>query len=51
MVTSDPDAAALAGAIAGARVVPDHDPPRGMNAAVARGLAAVAAAGPTRPWS
>jgi len=42
-VTSDPDAAAMAVAIAGARVVPDHDPPRGMNAAVARGLAAVAA--------
>ena len=45
VVTSDPDAATLAGAIAGARVVPDHDPPRGMNAAVARGLAAVAADG------
>lgn len=43
MVTSDPDAAALGAAIAGARVVPDHDPPRGMNAAVARGLVAVAA--------
>lgn len=26
-------------------MVPDHDPPRGMNAAVARGLAAVAAEG------
>ena len=45
VVTSDPDAAALAGAIARARVVPDHDPPRGMNAAVARGLTAVAAEG------
>jgi 2-phospho-L-lactate guanylyltransferase len=45
VVTSDPDAATLAGAIARARVVPDHDPPRGMNAAVARGLAAVAAGG------
>lgn len=45
VVTSDPDAAALARAIAGAQVVPDHDPPRGMNAAVARGLAAVADAG------
>jgi 2-phospho-L-lactate guanylyltransferase len=42
VVTSDPDAAALARAIARARVVPDHDPPRGMNAAVSRGLAAVA---------
>jgi len=41
VVTSDPDAAALAERIAGARVVPDHAPPRGMNAAVARGLAAV----------
>jgi 2-phospho-L-lactate guanylyltransferase len=45
VVTSDPDAARLGRAIAGARVVPDHDPPRGMNAAVVRGLAAVAAAG------
>ena len=45
IVTSDPDAAALGAAIAGARVVPDHAPPRGMNAAVARGLEAVAAAG------
>lgn len=45
VVTSDPDAAALAGRAAGARVIGDHDPPRGMNAAVARGLAAVAAAG------
>lgn len=45
VVTSDPDAAAMAVAIAGARVVPDHEPPRGMNAAVARGLAAVAAEG------
>lgn len=44
VVTSDPDAAAMAVAIAGAGVVPDHDPPRGMNAAVARGLAAVTAA-------
>jgi 2-phospho-L-lactate/phosphoenolpyruvate guanylyltransferase len=43
VVTSDPDAAAMAHAIAGARVVPDHAPPRGMNAAVARGLVAVAA--------
>jgi 2-phospho-L-lactate guanylyltransferase len=45
VVTSDADAAALAGRLAGARVVPDHDPPRGMNAAVARGLTAVAEAG------
>ena len=45
VVTSDPDAAALAERLAGARVVPDHDPPRGMNAAVARGLAAVAGEG------
>jgi 2-phospho-L-lactate guanylyltransferase len=45
VVTSDPDAAALGAAIAGARVVPDHDPPRGMNAAVARGLVAVAGGG------
>lgn len=43
VVTSDPDAAELAARLAGARVVPDHDPPRGMNAAVSRGLAAVAA--------
>lgn len=41
VVTSDPDATALAERIAGARVVPDHAPPRGMNAAVVRGLAAV----------
>ena len=45
VVTSDPDAAAMARAIAGARVVPDHSPPRGMNAAVARGLGAVAGGG------
>jgi 2-phospho-L-lactate/phosphoenolpyruvate guanylyltransferase len=45
VVTSDSEAAGLAGRIAGARVVPDHDPPRGMNAAVSRGLAAVAEAG------
>lgn len=45
VVTSDPDASALARALAGAAVVPDHDPPRGMNAAVARGLVAVAADG------
>lgn len=44
VVTSDPDAAAMARRIAGAQVLPDHEPPRGMNAAVARGLVAVAAA-------
>jgi 2-phospho-L-lactate/phosphoenolpyruvate guanylyltransferase len=45
VVTSDAEAAELAGRIAGARVVPDHDPPRGMNAAVSRGLGVVAEAG------
>lgn len=45
VVTSDPEARAMAEAIAGARVTPDHVPPRGMNAAVVRGLEAVAAAG------
>ena len=45
VVTCDPAARGMAEAIAGARVVPDHDPPRGMNAAVVRGLEAVAAAG------
>ena len=45
VATSDPAARGMAEAIAGARVVPDHDPPRGMNAAVVRGLEAVAAAG------
>jgi len=44
VVTSDPDAAALAHARAGALVMPDHDPPKGMNAAVARGLEAAAGA-------
>jgi 2-phospho-L-lactate guanylyltransferase len=43
VVTSDPDAASMARQLAGARVLPDHAPPRGMNAAVARGLVAVAA--------
>jgi 2-phospho-L-lactate guanylyltransferase len=47
VVTSDPDAAALARTITAARVVPDLDPPRGMNAAVSRGLAAVADSGAT----
>jgi 2-phospho-L-lactate guanylyltransferase len=45
VVTSDPEARAMGEAIAAARVVPDHAPPRGMNAAVVRGLEAVAAAG------
>jgi 2-phospho-L-lactate guanylyltransferase len=45
VVTSDPEAREMAEAIAGARVVPDHRPPRGMNAAVVRGLEAVAASG------
>ena len=45
VVTSDPQAAELAGRLAGARVVPDHAPPRGMNAAVMRGLEAVAGLG------
>lgn len=45
VVTSDPQARAMAAAIAGARVTSDHGPPRGMNAAVVRGLEAVAAAG------
>jgi 2-phospho-L-lactate/phosphoenolpyruvate guanylyltransferase len=38
VVTSDPEVAALARETAGAEVIPDHDPPRGMNGAVARGL-------------
>jgi 2-phospho-L-lactate guanylyltransferase len=44
VVTADPAAAELARA-GGARVVADHTPPRGMNAAVVRGLDAAAAAG------
>jgi 2-phospho-L-lactate guanylyltransferase len=44
VVTADPAAAALARA-GGAQVVADHAPPRGMNAAVVRGLAAAEAAG------
>ena len=43
VVTADPEAARPRRAPGGARVVPDHDPPRGMNAAVERGLAAAAA--------
>ena len=45
VVTSDPEVAALARELAGAAVVADHDPPRGMNGAVARGLEAVAERG------
>jgi 2-phospho-L-lactate/phosphoenolpyruvate guanylyltransferase len=48
VVTSDPDGTALARGRAGAVVVPDHDPPRGMNAAVSRGLEAVARRGAAR---
>jgi 2-phospho-L-lactate/phosphoenolpyruvate guanylyltransferase len=44
VVTCDPAAAALARA-GGARVVADHAPPRGMNAAIVRGLRAAEAAG------
>ena len=47
VVTSDPQARAMAEEIARARVVSDHDPPRGMNAAVVRGLEAVAEEGAT----
>jgi 2-phospho-L-lactate/phosphoenolpyruvate guanylyltransferase len=43
VVTSDPDAGAMERAITRAEGVDDQRPPRGMNAAVARGLAAVAA--------
>lgn len=45
VVTSDPEAAALARRLADACIVPDHEPPRGMNAAVVRGLEAVTAQG------
>lgn len=48
VVTSDPDGTALARERAGAVVVADHEPPRGMNAAVSRGLAAVARRGAAR---
>ncbi|MFN8111283.1 MAG: 2-phospho-L-lactate guanylyltransferase [Thermoleophilia bacterium] len=44
VVSSDPQATALA-AGAGARTLPDHDPPRGMNAAVAIGRSDAAARG------
>jgi 2-phospho-L-lactate/phosphoenolpyruvate guanylyltransferase len=45
VVTSDPFVAALGRERAGAEVIHDHDPPRGMNGAVARGLAAAAGLG------
>jgi 2-phospho-L-lactate guanylyltransferase len=45
VVTSDPAVAALARELTGAAVIGDHDPPRGMNGAVARGLDAVAGRG------
>jgi 2-phospho-L-lactate/phosphoenolpyruvate guanylyltransferase len=45
VVTSDPEVAALGREVAGAEVIPDHDPPRGMNGAVARGLGALAERG------
>ena len=38
VVTSDPEVAAQARRLAGAEVIADHDPPRGMNGAVGRGL-------------
>lgn len=44
VVTADPEAAARAAA-QGARIIPDHDPPRGMNAAVEIGLAEAARCG------
>jgi 2-phospho-L-lactate guanylyltransferase len=44
VVTADPVVAGLAGAF-GARVVADHSPPRGMNAAVLTGCAAAQADG------
>jgi 2-phospho-L-lactate guanylyltransferase len=44
VVTADTEAGARAAA-RGARVIPDHDPPRGMNAAVEIGLAEAARSG------
>jgi 2-phospho-L-lactate/phosphoenolpyruvate guanylyltransferase len=38
VVSSDPEVAAQARRLARAEVIADHDPPRGMNGAVARGL-------------
>ncbi len=40
VVTSDPRARAIAESV-GARTVPDHDPPQGINAAVIRGVEAL----------
>jgi 2-phospho-L-lactate guanylyltransferase len=40
VVTSDPRARAVAESV-GARTIPDHDPPRGINSAVMLGLAAL----------
>ncbi len=40
VVTSDHRARAVAESV-GARTVPDHDPPRGINAAVSRGIASL----------
>ncbi|MBM3635153.1 MAG: 2-phospho-L-lactate guanylyltransferase [Actinobacteria bacterium] len=40
VVTSDPRAGAVAESV-GARTVPDHDPPQGINAAVSRGIDAI----------
>jgi 2-phospho-L-lactate guanylyltransferase len=45
VVTSDPEVADQARRVAGAEVIADHDPPRGMNGAVARGLGWAEAAG------
>lgn len=45
VVTSDAEVATLARELAGALVIADHEPPRGMNGAVARGLEAVAGRG------
>lgn len=44
VVTADPEVAARV-PVLGARVVPDHSPPRGMNAAVEIGLAEATRAG------
>jgi len=45
VVTSDADVAALARELPAAQVIADHEPPRGMNGAVERGLGWVAARG------
>ena len=49
VVTSDPAVAALARELAGAAVIGDHDPPRGMNGAVARGWTPSRGGAPRRP--